>query len=108
MNLRQTRNYRKQYVKPGTIMSVGPTTARYLVLLLLGVFSLMFLVQTTQGAQSTVQIREQENLLKASRQELTTLEIQSSRLQSLQQLSQTAQTQGLVPIKDVQPLVPVQ
>lgn len=98
MHLRQTRIYRRQVYKTGTIFSVGPTTARYLILLLLGVFSLLFLVQSTQGAQTSSQIRTQDDLQKQQSQEMTTLEVQSSRLQSLQNLNQTAQTQGLVPI----------
>ena len=98
MHLRQNRVYRRQVYKTGSIFSVGPTTARYLVLLLLGVFSLLFLVQATQGAQTSVDIRNQDKLQSDQSKEMTTLEVQSSRLQSLQNLNQFAQSQGLVPV----------
>ncbi len=98
MQLRQSRIYRRQIYKTGSIFSVGPTTARYLILLLLGVFSLLFLVQATQGAQSSANIRAEDKLQDDQGKELTTLEIQSSRLQSLQNLNQFAQDQALVPV----------
>jgi len=98
MPLQRNRRYRKQVYKTGTIFSVGPTTARYLILLLLGVFSLLFLVQSTQGAQTSAEIRSQDSAQGDLGQEMTTLEVQSSRLQSLQNLNQTAQTGGLVPV----------
>ena len=94
----RTAVYRRQVYKTGSIFSVGPTTARYLVLLLLGVFSLLFLVQATQGAQTSVDIRNQDKLQSDQSKEMTTLEVQSSRLQSLQNLNQFAQSQGLVPV----------
>ncbi|MEK7170783.1 MAG: hypothetical protein AAB774_00550 [Patescibacteria group bacterium] len=107
MHLQRNRIYRKQVYKTGSIFSVGPTTARYLVLLLLGVFSLLFLVQSTQGAQTSVELNKQETLNQDQQQELTTLEVQSSRLKSLQNLNQAALTQGLVPIGNPEPIVTV-
>lgn len=98
MQLQKNRVYRRQVYKTGSIFSVGPTTARYLVLLLLGVFSLLFLVQATQGAQTSMDIRVQDKLQGDQSKEMTTLEVQSSRLQSLQNLNQFAQSQGLVPV----------
>jgi len=98
MKLQQNRIYRKQIYKTGSIFGIGPTTARYLVLLLLGVFSLLFLVQATQGAKTSVDIRSEDKKIEDQSKILTTLEIQSGRLQSLQHLSQFAESQGLVPI----------
>lgn len=98
MQLRRTRLYRKQVYKTGTIFSIGPTTARYLVLLLLAVFSLLYLVQSAQGSDKALELRRQEEKQTDLQKELTTLEVQSSRLQSLQNLSQSANNQGLVPI----------
>ena len=98
MHLQQNKVYRRQVYKTGSIFSVGPTTARYLILLLLGVFSLLFLVQATQGAQTSVDIRTQDKLQGDQNKEMTTLEVQSGRLQSLQNLSQFAVSQGLVPV----------
>lgn len=98
MPLRQTRLYRKQVYKTGTIFSIGPTAARYLILLLLGVFSLLFLVQSTQGAQVSVDIRNEDSKQADQRQELSTLEINATRIQSLPNLNQAAAANGLVPI----------
>jgi|GEM_PF-1247165 len=100
MNLRRTRVYRKQVIKTKPLFSVGPTTARYLVLLLLAVFSLLYLVQSAQGSDRALQLRQEEEKQSELRQELTTLEVQSSRLQSLQNLNQSAATQGLVPVTE--------
>lgn len=97
MHLRQNRVYRRRIYKTGSIFSVGPTTARYLILLLLGVFSLLFLVQSTQGAQTSVEIRKQDSIQADQRQELTTLEVQSGRLQSLQNANKFALEAGMIP-----------
>ncbi len=105
MHLQRNRIYRKQVYKTGSIFSVGPTTARYLVLLLLGVFSLLFLVQATQGAQMSVDIRAEDKLEGDQSKEMTTLEVQSSRLQSLQNLNQFAASQGLIPIGTPETLI---
>ncbi|MEK7535214.1 MAG: hypothetical protein AAB613_02985 [Patescibacteria group bacterium] len=59
---------------------------------------MLFLVQATQGAQTSVNIRAEEKLQNDQSKEMTTLEVQSSRLQSLQNLNQFAQNQGLVPV----------
>lgn len=98
MPLQHNRIHRRQVYKTGSIFRVGPTTARYLILLLLGVFSLLFLVQSTQGAQTSADIRSQDGLQASQRQEMATLEVQKSRLDSLPVLNQTAQNEGLVPI----------
>lgn len=101
MNLRRTRIYRKQIYKTGSVFNVGPTTARYLVLLLLAVFSLLYLVQSAQGSDKAIRLRNEESKQKELQQELTSLEVQNSRLQSLQNLSQTAIQQGLIPVTEV-------
>jgi len=98
MPLQRQRQYRRQLYKTGTIFSIGPTAVRYLVLLLLGVFSMLFLVQSTEGAQISTDISNQDSLQTSQRQELTTLTIQQSRLQSLQAANQAAATAGDVPI----------
>lgn len=100
MNLRKTRTYRKRVVKSGTIMSVGPTATRYLILLLLAIFSLLYLVQSAQGSDRAVDLRKEEEKKSQLQQELTSLEVQSSRLQSLQNLSQSAGTLGLIPVTE--------
>jgi len=83
-------------------------TARYLMLLLLAVFSLLFLVQTAEGSDKALQLRQEEAKQQQLRQELTTLEVQSSRLQSLQNLSQSPAAQGMIPIGEEVPVIIVQ
>ncbi len=99
MQLRQNRTYRRQIVKPGRFFSVGPTTARYLILMLLAVFSLLFLIESAQGSDGLITLRNLEDQKSAAKQELTTLQVNAGRLQSLPTLSQTAKDQGFVPIE---------
>jgi len=98
VNLRQSTTYRKRIYKTGTVVSVGPTAAKYLVIVLLGVFSLLFIVQTAQGSDMALQIRNENDAQSIIEQELTTLEVQSSRLQTLEVLKKSAASQRLVPI----------
>ena len=97
MSLRTT-TYRRQAYKSGSVFSVGPTTARYLILILLAVFSLLFLIESAQGSSGLLQLRNLENQKTDLNKELTTLQVNASRLQSLQTLNQSATTQGLVPV----------
>lgn len=98
MSLRRNPVYRRNVYKTGGVFSVGPTTVRYLVLLLLAIFSLLYLVQSAQGADKTIELRNLTDKQAGLDQELTTLEINASRWQSLQNLSGSAANQGLVPI----------
>lgn len=98
MYLRKKNQYRRRVYKTGGIFNVGPTTTRYAILLLLAVFSLLYLIQSAQGADKTIELRNLADRKETLDQELTTLEVNASRWQSLQNLSQSSQSQGLVPI----------
>lgn len=98
MPLRSNRTYRRQAYKSGSVFSVGPTTARYVVLILLAVFSLLFLIESAQGSNGLLQLRNLENQKTDLDKQMTTLQVNASRLQSLQNLSQSAASQGLVPV----------
>jgi cell division protein FtsL len=91
--------YRRQVYKTGTVMSIGPTAARYLIIILIAIFSVMYLVQSTQGASQIVELRSQETKTDELNKEISTLEVNVSRLKSLQKLNETAAGQGLVPIQ---------
>lgn len=92
----RNRSYRRQVYKTGSVFSVGPTTARYAILLFLAVFSLLFLIEAAQGSDSLIELRALEQKKTELNKELTTLQVNASRLQSLQKLSQSASEQGLV------------
>lgn len=89
---------RRTAYQTGSNFSIGPTTARYLILLMLAVFSLFYLIQSAQGADKGIEIRQLEQQKTELDKELTTLEVNASRWQSLQNLNQAASSQGLVPI----------
>jgi len=97
MQLRKNRTYRRQVYKTGNSFSVGPTTVRYLTLLLLAVFSLLYLVQSAQGSSKALEIRNLDEKRGDLDKELSTLEVNASRWQSLNNLNQSAAKQQLVP-----------
>lgn len=98
MQLRSNHLHRRQVYKTGSTFSVGPTAVRYLILLLLAIFSLLFLIEAAQGSDGALELRRLEEKKKDLNQELTTLQVNASRLQSVQSLTQSANTQGLVPV----------
>ncbi len=99
MPLRHQQNlHRRQVYKTGSSFSIGPTTARYLILILLAVFSLMFLIESAQGSDSLIQLRNLNGQKDSINKDLQTLQVNASRLQSLQSLSTSAASQGLVPL----------
>lgn len=99
MQLRHNRVYRRQVYKTGTLFSIGPTTARYLILILLAIFSLLFLIEAAQGSDGLIELRGLDKKKSELNKELTTLQVNASRLQSLPALSQSANQQGLVPVE---------
>lgn len=90
--------YRRQVVKTGTVVNIGPTAARYLIIVLIAVFSLLYLVQSTQGATKIVELRGVEKKRDELTKEISTLEINVGRLKSIQKLNETATSTGLVPV----------
>ena len=99
MPLRRNSQYNRRAYKTGKSFSVGPTTARYLILVLLAIFSLLYLIQAAQGSSNTIELQNLQKQKTGLDQQLTTLQVNSSRLQSVQTLNQSAATQGLVPIE---------
>lgn len=98
MNSRISRIQRKQVYKTGSVFSVGPNAARYVVLLLLAVLSLLYLVQSAQGSDSAIKLRDAQKQSTEADKVFDTLVVQERRTRSLQTLSDTATKQGLVPI----------
>lgn len=98
MPLKRNHTYRRQAYKTGSTFSVGPTAARYLIIILLAAFSLMYIIQSAQGSDALVQLQNLESSQTNLNQEMTTLQVNATRLQSLQTLNQTAGKDGLVPI----------
>lgn len=99
MHLRTRQTYgRRAAYKSGSVFSVGPTTVRYVILMLLAVFSVLFLIEAAQGSDGLIELRRLEDKKKDLNQELTTLQVNASRLQSVQSLMGSAATQGLVSV----------
>lgn len=100
MQLRSRQTYRRSTAyKSGSVFSIGPTTVRYLILMLLAVFSVLFLIEAAQGSDGVLELRRLEDKKKDLNQELTTLQVNASRLQSVQALTNSAAAQGLVPVE---------
>lgn len=89
---------RRRVYKSGAVFSVGPTATRYLVLLVLAVLSLLYLVQSAQGSDAALKLRDTQEKLTESDRVFDTLVIQERRTRSLQNLSESATKQGLVPL----------
>lgn len=104
MNFQKYRSHRRQVYKTGTIFGVGPNTARYLGLILLSVFSLLFLIQSAQGSDRALELRQLEEKKLELEKDLATLEVNATRWQSLQILNESATKQGLVPITSIETL----
>lgn len=63
---------------------------------MLAVFCLLYLVQTAQGSDMSMQMRNLADEKKELQEESSTLTVNASRLQSLQKLSESAAGQGMV------------
>lgn len=101
MELKSYQPNRRRIIKTNTKIGLGPMAVRYVVLILLGVLSVLYLIQTAQGAEKRTEISNQEDQKTEINKKLKTLEIDASRLQSLDKLSNSAATQGLVPTGNI-------
>lgn len=93
-----SRIQRRKVYKSGTVFSVGPTASRYLVLMVLAVLSLLYLVQSAQGSDTAIQLRDTQKKVTDADRVFDTLVIQERRTRSLQTLTESANKQGLVPL----------
>ncbi len=84
-------------MKTKSTFGVGPLTMRYLIVMLLAVLSLLYLVQTAQGSDKTNQIRNGQDKSDQLDQQLGTLEVNASRLKSLNIVGSSADKLGLKP-----------
>ncbi len=89
---------RRSVYKSGTLFSIGPNTARYLVLVVLAVLSLLYLVQSAQGSDTAIHTRDTQRKISDVDRAFDTLVVQERRTRSLQNLSDAASKEGLTPI----------
>jgi len=92
-----SRIQRRSVYKSGTVFSIGPTATRYLILMTLAVLSLLYLVQSAQGADRGIELRDTQKSITEAERVFDTLVIQERRTRSLQTLTESATKQGLVP-----------
>ncbi|QQG49974.1 MAG: hypothetical protein HZB70_00055 [Candidatus Berkelbacteria bacterium] len=92
-----SRIQRRRVYKTGNVFSVGPTASRYLILVILAVLSLLYLVQSAQGSDTAIQLRDAQKQVTEADRVFDTLVIQERRTRSLQNLTDAANKQGLVP-----------
>lgn len=105
--MNSTRIQRRTVYKSGTVFSVGPTATRYLVLFVLAILSLLYLVQSAQGSDRAIELRDTQKAVTEAERVFDTLVIQERRTRSLQTLSESAAQQGLVPISGSQEVLEV-
>lgn len=96
--LRKNRVYRRQIYRTGSSFRLGPTAVRYLIMILVAVFSLLYFFQSAQAGDRTIELRRLEEEQQSLDKELNTLQMNASRLQSLKSLNEAATAQGLVPV----------
>ncbi len=104
---RTSRINRRTVYKSGSVFSVGPAASRYIVLMVLAVLSLLYLVQSAQGSDKAIELRNTQKSMTEAERVFDTLVIQERRTRSLQTLSESARDQGLVPIGSAPPVLEV-
>ena len=97
MALRRTPYQRRTAYKTGRVFQVGPTATKYLLLVLVAIFTLFYLAQTTQSANKVVEIRALDNKKEELNKQYSALEVEASRQQSLQNLTDQAGQLKMVP-----------
>lgn len=93
----QPIKYRRQILRTSRSVRIGPAVTKVLTLVLLAVFTIFYLLQSAYSSNSIIQLRELEQERSDLNKEISTLEINVNRLQSLQKLSDSAKELGLVP-----------
>ena len=87
--------FRKRTIKKE--LTVGPVSLKFITLALLAVGALFYLAESSQGASQEYQITQ----LSATRQQVEEkgrdLEVEAARLKSLNEISASSQSLGLVP-----------
>jgi len=101
MTPRSPQITRRQVYKSGSTIGIGPLTVRYLTLALLGILSLLFLVQSAQGADKGIRLREIDQKKSEWDKKNASLQVEVSRIKALEHLSDSAAQQGLVPQGDI-------
>lgn len=78
---------------------IGPAVTRFVLMLILTSFTVLFFVQKTQGSSNVAEIRSLEKQRLELQKEYSSLEVNASRLKSLQRIEEGSTAQGLVPVE---------
>lgn len=85
--------YRKRTIANG--LKIGPISLRFITIALLAIIALLYLTQSTQGANFKYQIMELEDQKANIQQDVKQLEVESARLKSLNEIKNSAQNMAL-------------
>lgn len=96
-----SNNYKRKVYKTGRVYGVGPLAVRYLVIILIAIFSLFYLTQQTEGASKRVEARGQDKTINNLNQDYSALEVNASRAQALSNLNTYVGGTKLAPVDKV-------
>ena len=68
---------------------IGPKAARFIAIIIFGALGLLYLTQSTQGANRSYAVRDLTTQQSQLSEQRDNLQVEASRLQSLNQISQT-------------------
>jgi cell division protein FtsL len=81
----------------GRVMSLGPSTAKIIGVVLLAMVALFYLAQTTQGATRSYTVQDLETKKQEIQAAKDDLQLEAVRLNSLQTIKTKAEEMGLEP-----------
>jgi len=81
---------------------IGPTTIKFITLTLFGILALVYLTQSTAGANRSIKVQQIDDQKTQLELRKESLEVESTRLQSLQQIDQNIEKPSMEPISQVQ------
>lgn len=84
------------------LVRIGFLSARMIGMLLLALFALLYIAQSSQGATKRIAVQQYRSQADELNYEEDQLRIEANRLQSLDTITQAAPTLGLEPVTDVE------
>ncbi len=80
-------------------LKIGPISLKFITIALLAVAALFYLTQSAQSSTFKYQIMELEDQKSNVQADISQLEVESARLKSLNEIKNSSQVMGLVPVQ---------
>lgn len=97
--MNQFSHKRTAYKTARGSLKLGPVMAKSFMLFAIAAFTMLFLVQTSEGSNTYSSIRSLERQKEELQKEYSSLEVNATRLKSLQTLEESGEKLGLVPVE---------